>query len=187
MAKLLLFNKPYQVLTQFSPSGDKTTLADHIELPDVYPAGRLDYDSEGLLILTDDGALQHRISHPKQKMVKTYLVQVEGVVKKSALDRLQKGVMVQKNLCQAHALRMLAGKPGFLWKRQPPIRQRKNIPTSWLEMDLKEGKNRQVRRMLAAVGHPVLRLVRTQIGPWEVKHIKPGTYQALDFDDLDKN
>jgi len=186
MAKLLLFNKPFQVLSQFSSEGDKTTLAEYIHLPGVYPAGRLDYDSEGLLILTDDGALQHRISHPQRKMVKTYLVQVEGLVKKTALDRLRQGVKVQDYVASAVAVRPLAGKPGFLWKRVPPIRQRKNSPTSWLEIYLDQGKNRQVRRMLAAVGHPVLRLVRTCIGPWTLDDLHRGEYKTCDSDDFVK-
>ncbi|WP_395374025.1 pseudouridine synthase [Marinicella sp. W31] len=187
MTKLIVFNKPYHVLSQFSPEGDKTTLAKYIDEPEVYPAGRLDYDSEGLLLLTDDGVLQHRISHPQGKMVKTYLVQVEGIVKKNAIQRLLKGVKIQDYMASALAIRPLAGKPGYLWKRVPPIRQRKKSPTCWLEVDLNQGKNRQVKRMLAAVGHPVLRLVRIQVGSWTLNDIKPGEYKILDAKKIKKN
>ena len=177
--KVILFNKPYGVLCQFSPEGGKLTLKDFIPIPDVYPAGRLDADSEGLLVLTDDGALQHAVSHPEQKLPKTYWIQVEGNPDAAALQRLGVGV-------QFGGISTLPGvargieEPENLWPRNPPVRYRKNIPTSWIEIELREGKNRQVRRMTAAVGFPTLRLVRCRIGDWSLAGLAPGVYQVLD-------
>ena len=160
---LILFNKPFQVLCQFSPQEGRATLADHIQIPNVYPAGRLDADSEGLLLLTDDGKLQHDIAHPDQKAPKTYLVQVDGIPDADSLARLQAplnlGDFVTKP-CKAVRI----AEPTWLWPRNPPIRARADQPTSWLAITLQEGKNRQVRRMTAAVGLPTLRLVRSAIG-----------------------
>lgn len=180
MPKLILFNKPYQVISQFSEAGDKQTLAKYIDIPGVYPAGRLDYDSEGLLLLTDDGQLQHRIAHPKHKSPKTYWVQVEGIPSLANLERLRKGIELKDGLTLPAKIKVI-DEPE-LWERTPPIRQRANIPTTWLEITIKEGRNRQVRRMTAAIDHPTLRLVRTQIGQWSLKNIVPGEYQELEVE-----
>ena len=178
MPKLILFNKPYKVMSQFSESGDKETLANYINVADVYPAGRLDYDSEGLLLLTDDGQLQHRIAHPKHKSAKTYWVQVEGIPSLTAIEQLRKGVELKDGLTLPAKVEII-DEPK-LWERNPPIRQRANIPTTWLKISITEGKNRQVRRMTAAIGHPTLRLVRTQIGQWSVENIVPGEYTEIE-------
>lgn len=178
MAKLVLFNKPYNVLSQFTDDTGKAVLADYIPIRNVYPAGRLDYDSEGLLLLTDDGALQHQISHPKKKMPKTYWVQVEGDVTEEALRALSQGVMLKDGkTLPAKAERQAP--PPWLWPRTPPIRERKNVPDSWLSLQISEGKNRQVRRMTAAVGFPTLRLIRYAIGPWSLDGLMPGEHREL--------
>lgn len=175
---LILFNKPYQVMSQFSAEGDKKTLADFIDIKQVYPAGRLDFDSEGLMVLTDDGRLQARITDPKSNKYKTYLAQVEGEVDRRALIRLQRGV----ELKEGRTLPARAKKvdpPEDLWERNPPIRFRKNLPTSWLEIQIREGKNRQVRRMTAAIGCPTLRLIRTKIDDWDLQELMPGEYRIV--------
>lgn len=176
MKTLLLFNKPFNVLCQFSDTENRPTLKDYIDLPNIYAAGRLDRDSEGLLLLTDDGQLQHQISHPKHKLPKTYWVQVEGLVSEEALSQLRKGVLLKDGMTQPAKVRKLAP-PKNLWPRTPPIRFRANSPTSWLEIIISEGKNRQVRRMTAAVGLPTLRLIRMQIGPYRLKNLAPGEYK----------
>jgi 23S rRNA pseudouridine2457 synthase len=180
MATLLLFNKPFQVLTQFTDAQERTTLAHFIPLKGVYPAGRLDYDSEGLLLLTDDGTLQHEISHPLNKMEKTYWVQVEGEISQQAIKQLERGLELKDGIT-APATAKIIPEPS-LWDREPPIRERKNIPTSWIELKIKEGKNRQVRRMTAAVGYPTLRLVRVKIGEWTLENIDQGQYKVLTVD-----
>ncbi|WP_291931177.1 pseudouridine synthase [Limnohabitans sp.] len=175
---LIRFNKPYGVLSQFTPEGRWTGLIDHIDLPGVYVAGRLDADSEGLLLLTNDGKEQARIADPRFKMEKTYLVQVEGVVSDQALTALCRGVMLNDGLtlpARANAVQP----PAELWPRNPPIRERKNIPTSWLELVIREGRNRQVRRMTAAVGLPTLRLIRTGVGPYNLDGLPTGTWQQI--------
>lgn len=178
MSRILLFNKPFRVLCQFSPSGDKQTLADYIDLPGVYPAGRLDYDSEGLLLLTDDGALQARITDPRYRREKVYLAQVEGIPSARALRTLARGVELRDGRTRPAGVSVV-DEPDWLWPRDPPIRERRNIPTAWLELRLREGRNRQVRRMTAAVGHPTLRLLRTRIGDWTLDGLAPGDYRLL--------
>jgi len=176
MGRILLFNKPFGVICQFSRDGMHPTLAHYIPLPDFYPAGRLDTDSEGLLVLTDDGQLQHRITDPKHKLPKTYWVQVEGVPDVVALEKLRRGVKLSDFPTQPADV-CLIDEPANLWPRNPPIRERKAIPTSWLELTIREGKNRQVRRMTAAVGLPTLRLIRHRIGEWSLEGLEPGTWK----------
>jgi len=176
---IILFNKPYGVLCQFTDQEGRQTLADYIDIPDVYAAGRLDRDSEGLLVLTDDGKLQHRIAHPKKKLPKIYHVQVEGEPDDEAIDQLCAGVKLKDGMTRpARAKRI--DEPTALWSRDPPVRIRKNIPTSWLEIELKEGRNRQIRRMTAAVGFPTLRLIRRQVGTWKLEQLQPGEWIRLD-------
>lgn len=174
MFNLIIFNKPYGVISQFSPKPGKKSLADYIETPKFYPAGRLDQDSEGLLLLTNDGKLQARIAEPKFKLPKTYWSQVEGDISQHAIDQLKRGVDLKDGKTKPARVNKLDDMS--LPARQPPIRQRKNIPTSWIELTIQEGKNRQVRRMTAAVGFPTLRLYRTQIGPWHITGIEPGKF-----------
>lgn len=176
MATLILFNKPFGVLSQFTDGDNRPTLAQYIKLPNVYPAGRLDHDSEGLLLLTDDGDLQHHISHPAHKQPKTYWVQVEGAPNSYALTKLRQGVELNDGMTQPAEVRLIP--TPNLWERVPPIRQRANIPTQWLELVITEGRNRQVRRMTAAVGHPTLRLVRVKIGNWTIEGIEQGKYKT---------
>jgi len=173
----VLFNKPWGVLSQFSDREGRRTLADFIDLPDVYPAGRLDRDSEGLLVLTDDGHMQNRISDPVHGLTKDYLVQVEGRPTQGQLEQLRKGVQLADGAARALDVHLLAHKPGWLWSRDPPIRSRKHIPVSWLQITLDEGRNRQVRRMTAAVGLPALRLVRTRVGDWELAGLESGKWR----------
>ncbi|MGF2735091.1 pseudouridine synthase [Marinobacter sp. DUT-1] len=183
MAELVLFNKPFQVLCQFTDRPNdpdqppRQTLADWIPLKDVYPAGRLDFDSEGLLLLTGDGALQHRIASPSRKMPKTYWVQVEGEITDQALSQLATGVELKDGKTRpARARRMKAPK---VWPRVPPVRHRETVPTSWIELTITEGKNRQVRRMTAAVGFPTLRLIRYRIGDWSLDNLASGQYRTV--------
>ena len=181
MSRLILFNKPFGVLPQFTDSGTagspRPTLSDYIDIPGVYPAGRLDMDSEGLMLLTDDGRLQARIADPKFKMPKTYLVQVEGVVTDEALAALRKGVVLKDGLTlPAETERIDDPK---LWPRDPPIRVRLSIPDSWLKLNIREGRNRQVRRMTAAVGFPTLRLVRWSVGEWTVEGLELGEWREV--------
>lgn len=177
MATIVLLNKPYNVLCQFSDAQGRATLADYINTPGIYPAGRLDYDSEGLVVLTDDGKLQHQISHPDKKQRKRYWVQVEGEARDSQLQPLRAGVHLSDGVCKSAKVEIIA--PPSLWERQPPIRERRNIPTSWLSIELSEGRNRQVRRMTAAVGLPTLRLVRVTVGDWSVLDLAPGESRSL--------
>ena len=180
MARLVLFNKPYDVLSQFTDARSptpRTTLSDFIDLPGVYPAGRLDRDSEGLLLLTDDGRLQARIADPKFKLPKTYLVQVEGEPYEAALERLREGVELNDGLTRPAEVRRITDPQ--LWPRDPPVRFRKTVPDCWIRLTIREGRNRQVRRMTAAVGHPTLRLVRWQVGDWALDGLLPGEWREI--------
>lgn len=172
MSSLVLINKPFQVLTQFTSADGRATLADLVNAPGLYPAGRLDYDSEGLVLITDDGALQTRLSHPRWKTEKTYYAQVENVPDERALRSLQEGVLLNDGPT-APAIAELVDEPAWLWPRDPPIRYRKAIPAQWIALTIREGRNRQVRRMTAAVGHPTLRLIRWRIGPWTLEGLEP--------------
>ncbi|MEP3588396.1 MAG: pseudouridine synthase [Marinobacter sp.] len=178
MADIILFNKPFQVLSQFTDErtqNPRSTLAEWIKQPGFYPAGRLDYDSEGLLLLTNHGPLQHRIASPRNKMPKTYWVQVEGDISGDAIDRLSQGVNLKDGPTRPAKARRMA--PPDLWHRNPPVRHRETVPTSWIELTISEGRNRQVRRMTAAVGYPTLRLVRYQIGDWTLDKLQPGEFR----------
>jgi len=177
MNRLLLFNKPYRVLTKFTDREGRATLADYLSVANVYPAGRLDYESEGLLLLTDAGWLQNMISHPRFTLPKTYFVQVEGIPTNDALVQLAEGVVIKDGpTLPARAQRMATPQ---LWPRVPPIRERKRIPTSWIELTIHEGRNRQVRRMTAAVGYPTLRLIRWSIGPWSLEQLSSGEWREV--------
>ena len=174
---MILLNKPFGVLCRFSPDGSgKPTLADFVPVPDVYPAGRLDADSEGLVVLTADGALQARIASPRHKLPKVYLAQVEGVPSAAALAALAAGIDLGGFVTAPATVRPV-GEPDWLWPRDPPIRSRRAIPTAWLEIVLVEGRNRQVRRMTAAIGLPTLRLVRRAVGPWTIDGMAPGQWR----------
>jgi 23S rRNA pseudouridine2457 synthase len=175
---LILLNKPFHVLCQFRDKEGRATLADIIDVPDVYPAGRLDYDSEGLLLLTDDGRLQARITQPRSKIAKTYRAQVEGVPTDVQLQKLLRGVRLKDGMARASAARVI-DEPASLWERNPPIRYRANVPDTWIEITIIEGRNRQVRRMTAAAGLPTLRLIRYSIGPWSLDDLQPGESRRI--------
>ena len=176
--RLIGFNKPYGVLSQFTDADGRDTLSNFIQVREVYPAGRLDRDSEGLLLLTNDGQLQARIADPRHKLEKTYLVQVEREPDDDALAQLQNGIMIDGRRTKRAKVRRI-DEPDWLWPRDPPVRFRKTVPTAWLELTISEGRNRQVRRMTAAVGHPALRLIRTQIGQWQLNDLLPGQWLDL--------
>ena len=175
---LILVNKPYQVLCQFTDTDGRPTLADYVRQAGVYPAGRLDFDSEGLLLLTDDGRLQARISQPKSKIRKTYWAQVEGIASNTQIQSLLDGVTLKDGKAKAVAASII-DTPPMLWDRNPPIRYRKTVSDSWIEITLSEGRNRQVRRMTAAVGLPTLRLIRYSVGPWALDGLAPGEVREL--------
>ena len=182
MVKLVLLNKPYGVLCQFRDSDGRPTLADFIDIPGVYAAGRLDRDSEGLLLLTDDGKLQNRLTAPAKKTWKRYLVQVDGDITDEAIARLRSGVTLKDGKTRPAKVNRII-QPESLWPRDPPIRVRKNIPASWIEISIREGKNRQIRRMTASVGFPTLRLIRVQIGEWELDGLQPGEFRIETWDE----
>lgn len=177
---LILFNKPFHVLCQFTDATGRATLADYIPVAGVYAAGRLDYDSEGLVVLTNDGGLQHRIAEPAYKLPKTYLAQVEGVPDEEALNKLRNGVLLNDGITRPAEVGLL-GTDADIWPRVPPIRFRKEIPATWLKLSIIEGRNRQVRRMTAAVGFPTLRLIRIKVGPWELGDLKPGEWKEATY------
>ncbi|SDH68787.1 pseudouridine synthase [Nitrosomonas sp. Nm132] len=179
MARLILFNKPYGVICQFTPQIGYQSLKDFVPIPNFYPAGRLDIDSEGLVLLTDDGKLQHKISNPRFKQPKVYWAQVEGTPNQSDLQQLCEGIILKDYKTQPAKVRLM-GEPTHLWSRTPPIRFRKNIPTSWIELTLTEGKNRQVRHMTAAIGLPTLRLIRIAIGKYTLTDLDPGKWRILE-------
>jgi 23S rRNA pseudouridine2457 synthase len=183
MSELLLFNKPFQVLTQFTARDGKASLKDYVQAPGCYPAGRLDYDSEGLLLLTSQPAVQTRLADPKWKTPKTYLVQVEGVPASEALQSLASGVLLNDGLTSPAKVDTI-DEPHWLWPRNPPIRARRAIPTSWLSLTIREGRNRQVRRMTAAVGLPTLRLIRWSVGPWTLEGLAPGASREVPAEEV---
>lgn len=175
--RLLLLNKPYLVLCKFTDAEGRPTLVDYVPVSDVYPAGRLDYTSEGLVLLTDFGYLQHVISDPEHKLPKTYWVQVEGTPDAYALQKLAAGVVLNDGRTLPARVQRMAAPD--VWERTPPIRERQNIPTAWLALTIAEGRNRQVRRMTAAVGYPTLRLIRTAVGPWSLRSLRPGQWVSV--------
>lgn len=176
---LLLLNKPFRVLTQFTSTDGKATLADYVQAPRMYPAGRLDYDSEGLVLLTDSDALQTRLADPRWKAPKIYCVQVEGTATDAQLEPLRRGIALNDGPTKPAEAAVIA-EPDWLWPRNPPIRERKAIPTSWISLTLREGRNRQVRRMTAAIGFPTLRLIRWSVGPWTLEGLAPGESRRVD-------
>jgi len=183
--RLILLNKPFQVLPQFTSPDQRRCLKDLLSAPGLYPAGRLDYDSEGLMLLTDFGPWQARISQPGAPFPKLYLAQVEGLPDEAALGRLRSGVELNDGVTLPASARRVP-EPGWLWPRDPPIRARKAIPTAWVELELREGRNRQVRRMTAAVGHPTLRLIRVAIGPWSITSLAPGESREVPAADAER-
>ncbi len=185
MPRVYLFNKPYGVLTQFTDSDGRPVLADYIDVPAIYPAGRLDKDSEGLLLLTDDGKLQQAVSDPAFKLSKTYHVQVEGIPDEEALEKLRSGVELKDGMTRPAKVARIEGEPAGLWSRTPPVRYRASIPDCWLEITLREGRNRQVRRMTAGVGFPTLRLIRNAIGDFRLDGLLPGELRRLPDDQVD--
>lgn len=186
MTSVVLLNKPYGVICQFTPSGNHPTLKNFVPIADVYPAGRLDTDSEGLVVLTGDGDLQHRITDPRHKLPKTYFVEVEGAPGDAALKPLRQGIQLSDYRARPAEV-ALVPPPDWLWPRVPPVRFRQNIPTTWLQMTIREGRNRQIRHMTAAAGFPTLRLIRHSVGPWTLEGISPGAWRIAEASILDDN
>jgi len=184
MSSVIIFNKPYGVLCQFSSDAGRTCLKDYVQIRGVYPAGRLDTDSEGLLVLTGDGALQARIAEPRHKLAKTYWAQVENLPSQEALHTLCAGLDLGDFITRPCVARSMVPPEG-LWPREPPIRRRLHIPTAWIELKLEEGKNRQVRRMTAKIGHPTLRLIRWAVGPWTLEGLAPGQWRETDAAEIE--
>ena len=185
MSRIFLFNKPYDVLTQFTDKDGRPTLADYIDIPAIYPAGRLDKDSEGLLLLTDDGKIQQAVSDPAFKLAKTYHVQVEGIPEEEALEDLRAGLELKDGMTKPAQATRIEGEPPGLWPRTPPVRYRPSIPDCWLELIIKEGRNRQIRRMTAAIGHPTLRLIRDAIGDFRLDGLQSGELRQLSDEQVD--
>lgn len=181
--RLLLLNKPFGVLTQFTSKDGRPTLRDYVSAPRMYPAGRLDHDSEGLVLLTNFGPLQARLTQPRSKVAKTYFAQVEGIASEAALEQLRRGVKLSDGLTLPARAESI-DEPTWLWPRDPPIRYRKHIPTSWIALTIHEGRNRQVRRMTAVVGHPTLRLIRWSVGPWTLEGLQPGEAREVPHDEI---
>lgn len=177
MSRLILLNKPFNTLCQFTDAEGRPTLADYVPIPNVYAAGRLDFDSEGLVILTDAGWLQHHIAEPQHKLPKIYWVQVERLPDETALAHLARGVLLKDGLTLSAKVHLIEPPP--VWEREPPIRYRKSVPAAWLELEIVEGKKRQIRRMTAAVGHPTLRLIRAAVGPWTLGDLQPGAWKEI--------
>jgi len=184
MSIIILLNKPFQVLSQFTDGEGRSTLTEFVSVKNVYPAGRLDYDSEGLLLLTDDGQLQQQISNPRAKMAKTYWAQVEGIITEGDLQPLREGITLKDGPCLGAQAQLIEAPT--IWDREPPIRARQNAPTSWIELTIRQGRNRQVRRMTAAIGFPTLRLIRASIGEWSLGSLAPGEYRQLNIHSAQK-
>lgn len=177
--RLILLNKPFHVLTRFVTDDGRTTLSNYLSAPGFHPAGRLDYASEGLMLLTDHGPLQAKLTQPRWKVFKTYYVQVEKIPSEAALNKLRNGIMLSDGMTKPAKVELLMTQPSWIWPRNPPIRMRKLIPTSWIKISIMEGRNRQIRRMTAAIGHPTLRLIRWSVGPWTLDNLKPGEWREV--------
>jgi len=184
--RLILLNKPFHVLTRFVTDDGRPTLSGYIKAPDFHPAGRLDYASEGLVMLTDHGPLQARLTDPSWKVPKVYYVQIEKIPTETSLEKLRKGILLNDGMTKPAKVDVLLAPPTWIWPRHPPIRVRKLIPTAWIKISIMEGRNRQIRRMTAAIGHPTLRLIRWAVGPWTLDQLKPGEWREVDASEFPK-